>query len=164
MFAGEFFFDDTDRNTIMRVLGKAGWVAFCAKRSADTDSSADDDRPETRGRQNRDFRPLTGVVKHESFVARACRLDELQRTEAALDLIYDAVDQLMRDNELERLDSILAESPVDSLSVDILLGLLTATLLARSRLPSRGAFFNAVEQSLKRRGAYEQGLLTGLEG
>ena len=95
---------------------------------------------------------------------RADRLDDGKHTDAALDLIYDAVDKLMRDRQFDQLDAILAPIAVVGLSVDILLGLLTATLPAKSRLPSRGAFFNAVEQSLKRRGVYEQGLLTGLEG
>jgi len=157
-------FDPEERNTIVRILGKAGWIALLQTTSGDACVPADERKSETHERQMRIFRAPAGEVKYEPFVARARRLDEHRRTEAALDLIYDAVDQLMRDNQFERLDSMLVQTRVDDLSVDILLGILTATLPAKTRLPSRVAFFLAVEQLLKRRGDYEQGLLTGLEG
>ncbi|MBI3463237.1 MAG: hypothetical protein HY000_09285 [Planctomycetes bacterium] len=99
----------------------------------------------------------------EPFLIRAHRLDQRGRTDAALDLIYDSVDEFLRTSEFERLDLILANVAVAKLSVDILLGILTATLPAKSRLPSRAKLFKCIEQELKTRGRYEQGLLIGLE-
>jgi hypothetical protein len=99
----------------------------------------------------------------ESFVRRARRLDAQQQTDAALDLIYDSVDELLRSNRFSELDAIIARVAADDCSTDVLLGLLTATLPARSKLPSRKHFFRAVNRSLKTRPEYEDGLLAGLE-
>jgi len=80
-----------------------------------------------------------------------------------LDLIYDSVDELMRQGEFQQLDALLAGLPVAEMSVDVLLGYLTASLPARSRLPSRNALYAKTEQTLKERGELEAGLLHGLE-
>src|SRR6266436_6087207 len=74
---------------------------------------------------------------HETFVSRAHRLDTARHHNAALDLIYDSMDEMMRKGEFDSLNSLLANINVADLSVDLLLGLLTATLPAKSRLPSR---------------------------
>jgi antitoxin (DNA-binding transcriptional repressor) of toxin-antitoxin stability system len=100
----------------------------------------------------------------ETFVLRAQRLDRRGRTDAALDLIYDQVDESMHRAQFDRLDSILANLPVADLSMDILLGILTATLPATRRLGSRAKLFQKIEQVLRNRGDYEEGLLVGLEG
>jgi hypothetical protein len=86
------------------------------------------------------------------------------KTSAALDLIYDSVDDLLRKGNFDQLDSMLAAFPIAELSVDMLLGILTATLPAKSRLPSRGKLFKEIEKTLKERNELEEGLLTGLEG
>jgi len=99
----------------------------------------------------------------ERFVADAQRLLEKGNANAALDLIYDRIDAMMRLRQWSRLNSILFEVRVVDLSPDILLSLLTATLPARSRLPARGGLFGRIEQSLKQRGDYEKDLLIGLE-
>ncbi len=101
---------------------------------------------------------------HETFVTRAQRLDQAGHGDAALDLVYDSVDELMHSGELGQLDTLLAHvSPVD-LSTDILLGILTATLPARTSLPARTKMFSEIEQALRNRGHYEEGILTGLDG
>jgi len=124
-----------------------------------------------RRRWRRDFRCFPTIPKvdrdrkpDQSFVERARRLDTAGNTDIALDLIYDAVDRLMRDHHYDRLDSMLAGTSVRDISVDVLLGLLTATLPARRHLPSRRKLFREGEQVLKERGEYEEGLLVGLEG
>jgi hypothetical protein len=96
------------------------------------------------------------------LVARARRLDEKGQTDAALDLVYDAIDEKLRNGEFQDVDSMLAALHVADLSCDLLLGVLTATLPAKSRLPSRRAVLSETESVLKRRGEYEEGLLTGL--
>ena len=110
-----------------------------------------------------DFEKQSTSARTESFILRAQRLDNHGRTDAALDLIYDSIDDLMRNEEFPRLDSILARISITDLSTDILLGILTATLPAKSRLPARAELFNAIEQTIQQRGEYEEGLLIGLQ-
>jgi antitoxin (DNA-binding transcriptional repressor) of toxin-antitoxin stability system len=110
-----------------------------------------------------DVEDSCGHAGQETFVLRAQRLDRHGRTDAALDLIYDQVDEWMHRAEFDRLDGILENLPVADLSLDILLGLLTATLPAKRRLVSRAKLFHEIEQVLRDRGDYEDGLLVGLE-
>ncbi len=98
-----------------------------------------------------------------SFVGRAKRLSEVDRLNSALDLVYDSIDEMLRTGKLSQLDSILATIPVNELSRDLLIGFLTATLPARSRLPARKKLFADTMRSLSERGEFEEGLLTGLE-
>jgi hypothetical protein len=98
-----------------------------------------------------------------SLLARAQRLDASGHRDTALDLVYDSIDELMRQRNFLALDSLLAHTQVGDVSADLLLGLLTATLPARKSLPSRRRLFHEVERVLRVRGEYEQGLLTGLE-
>ena len=113
-------------------------------------------------------RVATGVsnpkIERESFVLRANRLEQRGRVSAALDLIYDSIDELMRIGEFDKLDTIIRTLPVSLLAVDVLLGILTATLPGRTRLSSRPSLYQQVEKSLRERGEYEDGLLVGLKG
>jgi hypothetical protein len=97
------------------------------------------------------------------FIEAATRLDKLGNTDAALDLIYDKIDKMLTEGQFSLIDSVLNDLDVEIHSVDILLGLLTSTLPAKTKLQGRKAFFLAVEQDIKRRGEWEEGLLTGLE-
>jgi hypothetical protein len=99
----------------------------------------------------------------DNFVERASRLSRIGQIDAALDLLYDNIDALMTNGDFEQIDSVLRGVELESLSIDILLGLLTSTLPARTKLGSRKEFFVAVEKEIKRRGEWEKGLLTGLE-
>jgi hypothetical protein len=104
------------------------------------------------------------AVASKTFLSGAQRLIRSGHADAALDLLYDAVDERMRIGEFEQLDAILSGVQPAHFAVDILLGILTATLPARGRLPSRKALCERIEQTLKDRGEYEPGLLAGLEG
>lgn len=104
------------------------------------------------------------MARSTDFMQRAVRLDEKGHTDAALDLIYDSVDELMRKGEMALLDGVLTKLEPAGLSVDLLLGILTATLPARTRLPARRSLFPRAERILKDRGEYQEGLWTGLEG
>ncbi len=105
----------------------------------------------------------TVLPPRESFIQRSHRLDVIGRTDAALDLIYDSTDQMLREAQFDEIDLLLSQLSVKDLSTDMLLGLLTATLPARSRLSRRGAFFLDVKKILRDRQELEEGLLTGLE-
>lgn len=100
--------------------------------------------------------------KGESFITRVTRLEEKGNVDSALDLLYDGFDQLLRDGRFQEVDAILRCLDVAHLSGDILIGVLTATLPARSRLASRDDFRRKVQDSLTERDAMEEGLLTGL--
>ena len=91
------------------------------------------------------------------------RLDTKGYTDAALDLLYDSVDEMLRSGKYSEIDSLLRDTIVDECSTDILLGLLTATLPARSKLPYRREFFDDSDRVLKHRPEYEKDLLTGLD-
>jgi Arc/MetJ-type ribon-helix-helix transcriptional regulator len=99
----------------------------------------------------------------KSFIERANELDRRGRTDAALDLLYDSVDATIRQGRFADLDALLVGlCPADH-SVDLLLGILTATLPARERLQSRRGFYRDVESTLASRGELDEGLLAGLE-
>lgn len=104
-----------------------------------------------------------GHLINEIYATRAERLHQSGFTASALDLIYDETDALLRHGKFALLDSVLVDLSVDSMSAEILIALLTATLPAKSKLASRREFFQRVSESLARRGILEQGLLSGLE-
>jgi hypothetical protein len=102
-------------------------------------------------------------TKLKKFLQPVTQLEKQGHVDAALDVLYDRVDDLLKAKQFTTVDSLLREASVASLSVEILLGLLTATLPARSRLPARSKFFGEAEASIKARGQWENGLLAGLE-
>jgi hypothetical protein len=97
------------------------------------------------------------------FLQRAERLEKLGNVDAALDLIYDQINWRLKEQKFYETDQLLQNINVADHSVDLLLGLLTATLPARSKLRSRAQFFSEVEAVLKERGQWEDNLLVGLE-
>ena len=102
-------------------------------------------------------------LSYAEFVTNPQRLAAKGQMELALDLIYDRIDEMMQGGEFPKLDSILSSLPVSDLSADILFGFLTATLPAGSRLSSRAGLYGRIEQALRERGEWEEGLLIGLE-
>jgi len=80
-----------------------------------------------------------------------------------LDGIYSWADELMRAGRFQYLNAAISAFHPDDMTTDNLLGVLTATLPAKSKLPARKAFFQAVERILTARGEMESGLLAGLE-
>lgn len=101
--------------------------------------------------------------RREGFLDRASRLEKRGQLDAALDLVYDQIDEKLSSGSLDQMDRLLANVDPESLSTDLLLGLLTATLPARSRLPARNRFYREVERVLRNRPEWEEGLLAGLE-
>lgn len=108
-------------------------------------------------------RHVRSPIRLGAFVLHASRLDSMGKRHAAMDLLYDCVDELMRKGQFETLDSIIRDLVVSRLTIDVLLGLLTATLPAKSRLQSRPDFFSKTDTELRKRHEFEDGLLTGLE-
>lgn len=103
-----------------------------------------------------------GPQTHD-FLQNANRLDRQGNTDAALDVIYDEFDALFHTGAMDIADCILRDIDPTTLSDAMLVGVLTATLPAKSHLPSRAGFFHAAERLLTERGSLEPGLLAGLE-
>jgi len=103
------------------------------------------------------------VSKTETFLEHAQRLADRGQTDASLDIIYDRIDEMLLAGEFDQVDRLLVDTSPNTLSVDLLLGVLTVTLPARKRLANRAAFFALVEQTLRERGALKESLLVGLE-
>jgi hypothetical protein len=98
----------------------------------------------------------------ESFLNHARRLADRGHIDAALDIIYDQVDEMLLAGKFDDVDHLLGGIDVGMLSVDLLIGILTATLPARQRLANRPLFYARVEQALTERGELKTGLLEGL--
>jgi hypothetical protein len=84
-------------------------------------------------------------------------------TNQKLDWIFDWTDSLMREGRFGEIDRVLETMMPEYHEIDELLGWLTATLPAKSKLPSRKQFYSDVEGALKAKGLWEPGLLKGLE-
>jgi len=99
----------------------------------------------------------------EDFLDRARRLDELGRIDSALDVVYNYIDEMLLAGKFSELDDRLSSTECDEYSVDLLLALLTITYAAKRHLPHRQRFYAQVEQSIRAKGEWEEGLLYGLE-
>ena len=99
----------------------------------------------------------------DEFLQPVMQLERRGHIDAALDVLYDRMDALLKAKQFAAMDALLQQANVDSLSIDVILGLLTASLPARSRLPARSKFYAEAETSIKRRGEWADGLLAGLE-
>ncbi len=97
------------------------------------------------------------------FLGSVIRLEKLGNIDAALDLLYDQIDAKLKAGKFEETDKFLQSLSAVTLSLDLLLGILTASLPARYKLPSRASFFKKVEDVLKKRNEWEENLLSGLE-
>jgi hypothetical protein len=77
-----------------------------------------------------------------------------------LDLIYDRVNELMRKGSLPDLDKMFVFSK--ETDMDLMIGLLTASLPVKSSLPARPAYYQAVSDRLKELGETDPTILRGL--
>ena len=80
-----------------------------------------------------------------------------------LDILYGTVDDILYSGDYSTLDSAFENIDASTAPLDFLLGMLTASLPVKTRLPSRAAFFSKVKDVITARDDYEDGLLTGLE-
>jgi hypothetical protein len=85
-------------------------------------------------------------------------------TGRVLDFLYQRVDFLMRTGQLGELDALVRRSNVEEDDIDYQLGILTATLPVRSKLPSRPAYFKLVKSHYEAHNkSVEPTLFQGLE-
>lgn len=102
------------------------------------------------------------VGRQSNIIDHAKRLEGHGHLELALDLIYDYVDGLARQDRLDECDIVFTSATPGSLSTDLLLAMLTATLPWKSRLRSRHRFLQSVRATFVARGESEENLLAGL--
>ena len=103
------------------------------------------------------------AARRRSFLDRARRLDERGQTDSALDLIFDQIDELLLARHFDNVNQLLKDAVANDYSAEMLLGVLTATLPAKDRLPNRRDFFQRASQVLESRGEHQDSLLVGLE-
>ncbi len=91
-------------------------------------------------------------------------LDKQGHISTALDVLYEDFDEHFRDGDFERVDKAIAHYSkcIDTYSLDLALGVLTASLPAKSKLPNRGRYLElAISKSIKD-GEYTNTLFRGL--
>lgn len=103
------------------------------------------------------------AISLKSILADAILVEQEGRIDSALDLLYNAIDDLMWKENLDEIDSVLTKENAEQLSVDLGLALLCTTLPVRRHLSKRDSFYQFYEQRLEDRNENEPGLLDGLK-
>lgn len=107
---------------------------------------------------------LIPVIEIKNIIEDARQLEKKGDSDQSLDLIYDHFDKLFWSASWTVADDILRDVKVSKYSLDILLAILTSTLPAADKLPSRKTIFNNIENELRSRDELDNTLLVGLEG
>lgn len=89
-------------------------------------------------------------------------MSEMEFDESTLDDLYDNVDEMMREGDFDTLDMLMEGTNVSKCNENYLIGMLTLTLAAKSKLAKRPEFFTRVEEELKRRNITDPKVLSGL--
>lgn len=97
-----------------------------------------------------------------AFVGHAQQLDRDSETDQALDVVFDTMDDAFLDGNFSFVDDALERFNIGKCSVALLVGILTVTGPARSKLTKRKKFRDLVETSFRDRGRYDERLLRGL--
>jgi hypothetical protein len=101
--------------------------------------------------------------RQRSILEDARRLDKLGRIDAALDIVFDRVDELLLEGDFEKVDQEISRIRETDFSAELLLGILTVTLPAKENLPGRPDLYSRIKQWLESYSELEDGLLVGLE-
>lgn len=104
------------------------------------------------------FRPLS----LPSWMREVIRLDNDNRSDAALDELFDQIDILLSSGEFSKVDSIIAAMPVEGPSLTLMMGLLSITRPACEHLPSRVRYFERVHRLCNAMRRDAESLLGGL--
>lgn len=90
-------------------------------------------------------------------------LEHQQEREAAIDLVFDKIDELLREAAFDRCDEILQSVDVQRLSTSLMVAFLSITLAAKKELSSRAALVGRIEARLGELEPHRlEGLLVGL--
>ena len=102
-------------------------------------------------------------MKDYPWLTEAIRLEVAGRSEESLDIIFNKLDDWLCNRCFDLCSSFLNNVPVNGLSTDQLLTILTATLSARTDLPTRTSFINRVRRELDYKQENTEVLLLGLK-
>ena len=80
-----------------------------------------------------------------------------------LDQLYDLIDEKFTAGHFEEVNRFLNNVRVKDIHTDILMGILTATLPAKNKLPARETFMAKTEAIIRERHEWEEGMGKGLE-
>jgi hypothetical protein len=105
---------------------------------------------------------LCVAVSYLHFWSEAVSLVASGRRDAALDKIYDGVDNLMRQGSVDRLDALMGLMDPKTTDLDLAIGLLSASIPVRDKLNGRAILLSKVEQVLLQRGEDPSSELIGL--
>lgn len=108
----------------------------------------------------------TNTSQHKQVLTELYRLGEMGKTDAALDLLYDTLDDLLLDHQYAECEKYLRETDPERLPDAVLVGLLTITFAARRFLRERAYAYLRIAKKLARTMSPEQvaATLRGLEG
>lgn len=73
---------------------------------------------------------------------------EPQDVDEALDLLFDKVDRWLTKSQFDTVDEFISMVDVEKLSEDLLIGVLSITFPARSKLPARTSYMKRLESCL----------------
>jgi len=73
-----------------------------------------------------------------------------ENEDAAIDVIFDKIDQMLTDGKFTEVDDILREIDVEKMKMVYLIGFLTITYAAHSKLVERDIFFERVSGHLEK--------------
>jgi hypothetical protein len=90
------------------------------------------------------------------------RLDRDDKSDGALDELFDRIDPMLSSREFDKVNDILAAMPVEGPSLTLMMGLLSITRPAGAHLPSRAPFFARVYRLCKAMRRDAESLLGGL--
>ena len=93
----------------------------------------------------------------------ARELDEMGLTDVALDVIFSGFDVAFKNGDFDEIDRAIRTFHPDSYSVDIIIGVFSATLPGIGKLKRRREFVDKCKDYLVSIGELEDGLLDGLE-
>jgi hypothetical protein len=91
----------------------------------------------------------TPVRTVPEFLEELYGLCSSERTNAAVDLVIDGVDDVLAANDVARCEDILQSADVLRLSVSVMLALLMETFRARKVVPARAEFYSRVDRRLR---------------
>lgn len=90
------------------------------------------------------------------------KLDREDKSDAALDELFDRIDPMLAAGEFDKVDGILAAMPVEGPSLTLMIGLLSITRPAGDHLPLRPKYFDRVYRLCKAMRRDAELLLGGL--
>ena len=96
------------------------------------------------------------------WLLEAVRLEETGQSDAALDIVYDHIDDLLIAGNYSEVDQIFKDITASNYSSSILIGILCITFYANEHLPSRAQYIIKLGRILKERGIDNRMLIANI--